>query len=51
VELREDEDPLDAGDSLELLLAPAAEPEEAAEAGSEASPTVPPDGVNDSNNT
>jgi segregation and condensation protein B len=25
---REDEDPLDAGDSLELLLAPAAEPEE-----------------------
>ena len=28
VALREDEDPLDAGDSLELLLAPAAEPEE-----------------------
>ena len=28
VALREDEDPLDAADSLELLLAPAAEPEE-----------------------
>src|SRR5205809_322868 len=28
VALREDEDPLDAGDNLELLLAPAAEPEE-----------------------
>jgi segregation and condensation protein B len=27
VALREDEDPLDAGDSLELLLTPAAEPE------------------------
>ena len=51
VALREDEDPLDAGDSLELLLAPAAEPEEPADAGSEASPDVPPDGVNDSNNT
>jgi segregation and condensation protein B len=30
VALREDEDPLEAGDSLELLLAPAAEPEEPA---------------------
>ena len=29
--LREDEDPLDAGDSLELLLAPAAEPEKDSE--------------------
>ena len=28
VALREDEDPLEAGDNLELLLAPAAEPEE-----------------------
>ena len=27
VALREDEEPLDAGDSLELLLAPAADPE------------------------
>jgi len=51
VALREDEDPLDAGDTLELLLAPAAEPEEEPESGSEASPTIPPDGVNDSNNT
>jgi segregation and condensation protein B len=37
VALREDEDPLDAGDTLELLLAPAAEPEEAGGAGSEGS--------------
>jgi segregation and condensation protein B len=51
VALREDEDPLDAGDTLELLLAPAAEPEDEPESGSDASPTVPPDGVNDSNNT
>src|SRR3979409_803477 len=35
VALREDEDPLDAGDTLELLLAPAAEPEESGGAGSE----------------
>jgi segregation and condensation protein B len=35
VALREDEDPLDAGDSLELLLAPAAEPEEGGGPGSE----------------
>jgi segregation and condensation protein B len=37
VALREDEDPLDAGDSLELMLAPAAEPEEGGGAGSEGS--------------
>jgi segregation and condensation protein B len=37
VALREDEDPLDAGDTLELLLAPAAEPEEGGGAGSEGS--------------
>ena len=37
VALREDEDPLDAGDTLELLLAPAAEPEESGGAGSEGS--------------
>ena len=35
--LPEDEDPLDAGDSLELLLAPAAEPEGGGGAGSEGS--------------
>jgi segregation and condensation protein B len=32
VALREDEDPLEAGDNLELLLAPAAEPEAPEEA-------------------
>ena len=37
VALREDEDPLDAGDTLELLLAPAAEPEEGGGSGSEGS--------------
>ena len=31
IALREDEEPLDAGDSLELLLAPAAEPEKGGE--------------------
>ena len=31
--LRDDEDPLEIGDSLELLLAPAAEPETGGEEG------------------
>ena len=48
VALREDEDPLDAGDTLELLLAPAAEPEEGVELVLKAQPASPASGVNDS---
>jgi segregation and condensation protein B len=37
VALREDEDPLDSGDTLELMLAPVADPEEGGGTGSEGS--------------
>jgi len=52
VALREDEDPLDAGDTLDLLLAPAAEPESGSEGGGKLVPKAPPfipgSGINNS---